>query len=190
MIQELAPLAAAKSIDLGLIESATPSAPPIVSGDAQALSTLVSNLIDNALRYTPSHGRVDVAVAREGNRIVLTVRDTGPGVPPAERARVFDRFYRGAHVDGAGERGSGLGLAIVKRIGERHRAEISLGEGIEGAGLGVSVRFPAVASGPTRGTAGARSASFATKRPRFTSTIALRAHRIGGAYWRPPLFQS
>jgi len=154
VIEELAPLAAAKSIDLGLIEPA-PSDPPIVSGDAQALSTLVSNLIDNALRYTPSRGRVDVAVAREGNRVVLTVRDTGPGVPAAERARVFDRFYRGAHINGTGERGSGLGLAIVKRIGERHRAEIAMGEGIDGAGLGVNVRFPAAAPGPIRGTAAA-----------------------------------
>ena len=157
VIQELAPLAA-KSIDLGLIEPATPSGPSIVSGDAQALSTLVSNLIDNALRYTPSPGRVDVAVAREGDRIVLTVRDSGPGVPATERARVFDRFYRGAHVSSAGERGSGLGLAIVKRIGERHRAEISMGQGIDGAGLGVSVRFPAVAPGPTRSAAGTPAA--------------------------------
>ena len=71
---------------------------------------------------------------------------------------MFDRFYRGAHVSSAGERGSGLGLAIVKRIGERHRAEISMGQGIDGAGLGVSVRFPAVAPGPTRSAAGTPAA--------------------------------
>jgi two-component system OmpR family sensor kinase len=145
VIQEFAPLAAAKSIDLGLIEASGPSGAPIVSGDAEALSTLVSNLIDNALRYTPPRGRVDVAVAREGDVIVLTVRDTGPGVPAAERTRVFDRFYRGAHVDGTRERGSGLGLAIVKRIAEHHRAEIAMGDGIDGAGLSVNVRFPATA---------------------------------------------
>jgi signal transduction histidine kinase len=77
---------------------------------------------------------------------VLTVRDTGPGIPEAERARVFDRFYRGAHAESGSERGSGLGLAIVKRIAERHGAEIVLGEGLDGAGLGVAVRFPAAAT--------------------------------------------
>ncbi|HEX8011127.1 MAG TPA: ATP-binding protein [Casimicrobiaceae bacterium] len=142
VIEELAPLAAAKSIDLGLIESGAGSAPPTVSGDAEALSTLVSNLIDNAVRYTPARGRVDVAVAPERDRIVLSVRDSGPGIPASERNRVFDRFYRGAQVEGFAESGSGLGLAIVKRIAERHGAQIALGEGIDGAGLGISVRFP------------------------------------------------
>jgi two-component system OmpR family sensor kinase len=145
VIRELAPLASAKSIDLGLIE---PSAPgqPIVSGDVGALSTLVSNLIDNAVRYSPARGRVDVSALRDADRVVLTVRDTGPGIPPDERSRVFDRFYRGAHAENGSERGSGLGLAIVKRIAERHGAEIVLGEGIDGAGLGVTVRFPAAAA--------------------------------------------
>ncbi len=140
-IEAIAPLAAAKAIDLGLVES-PPSAPAaIVSGDAAALSTLVSNLIDNAVRYTPARGRVDVETVAEPGAVVLTVRDSGPGVPEAERARVFDRFYRGVHAEGA-ERGSGLGLAIVKRVADRHGAEIALGEGLGGAGLGVSVRFP------------------------------------------------
>jgi len=142
-IRELAPLASAKSIDLGLIEPSAPWGRPIVSGDAGALSTLVSNLIDNAVRYSPARGRVDVSAARDGDRVVLTVRDTGPGIPPDERSRVFDRFYRGAHAESGSERGSGLGLAIVKRIAERHGAQIVLGEGIDGAGLGVTVRFPA-----------------------------------------------
>ena len=139
-IQTLEPLAEAKSIDLGLVDSPAPSPTPIVSGNADALSTLVSNLIDNAVRYTPHGGRVDVAVVDEPDAVFLTVRDSGPGVPPAERSRVFDRFYRGTHAEGA-ERGSGLGLAIVKRIADRHGAEISLSEGIDGTGLGVSVRF-------------------------------------------------
>ena len=141
-IQALAPLAAAKAIDLGLVdapdESAAKSA--IVDGDADALRTLVSNLIDNAVRYTPARGRVDVSAAQEGDGVLLTVRDTGPGVPESERTRIFDRFYRGTHNEGA-ERGSGLGLAIVKRIADRHHAEIDLGPGIDGNGLGVTVRF-------------------------------------------------
>ena len=143
VIRELAPLASAKSIDLGLIEPSEPWGRPVVSGDAAALSTLVSNLIDNAVRYSPARGRVDVSAARDADRVVLTVRDTGPGIPPDERSRVFDRFYRGAHAESGSERGSGLGLAIVKRIAERHGAQIVLGEGIDGAGLGVTVRFPA-----------------------------------------------
>jgi two-component system OmpR family sensor kinase len=140
-IQALAPLAAAKSIDLGLVEP-PPGSVAIVSGDADALSTLVSNLIDNAVRYTPARGRVDVSALAEHGAVVLAVRDTGPGVPESEHARVFDRFYRGVHAEGA-ERGSGLGLAIVKRIADRHGAEITLGEGLDGAGLGITVRFPA-----------------------------------------------
>jgi two-component system OmpR family sensor kinase len=142
----LAPLAAEKSIDLGLNESGA----AIVRGDAEALRTLFSNLIDNAVRYTPRGGRVDVAVLKEGGQVALSVRDNGPGIAPAERERVFDRFYRGqpgAVPDETGKsgsvRGSGLGLAIVKSIVSRHGAEISLGEGLDGKGLGVTVRFPA-----------------------------------------------
>src|SRR5206468_95938 len=119
VIAELAPLAAEKSIDLGLSEGESAT----VRGDRDALRTLLSNLVDNALRYTPPKGRVDVAVSPEGDRIALAVRDNGPGIAPVERARVFDRFYRGqpaAVTDdaapGARVRGSGLGLAIVQSI--------------------------------------------------------------------------
>jgi len=147
-ITELAPLAAEKSIDLGLSESGA----AIVRGDAEVLRTLLSNLIDNAVRYTPRGGRVDVAAQMEGDRVTLSVRDNGPGIAPAERARVFDRFYRGQPGAVPGEsgksaslRGSGLGLAIVKSIADRHGAEIALGEGLDGTGLGVTVRFPAAA---------------------------------------------
>jgi two-component system OmpR family sensor kinase len=66
------------------------------------------------------------------------VGDTGPGIPPADRERVFDRFYRG---DTAGETGSGLGLAIVSKVAQRHGASVELGEGSGGRGLRVSVRF-------------------------------------------------
>jgi signal transduction histidine kinase len=67
------------------------------------------------------------------------VRDSGPGIADEDRERVFDRFYRGTGAGGI--RGSGLGLAIVKRIAERHRAGVELGTGIDGRGLGVTVRF-------------------------------------------------
>jgi two-component system OmpR family sensor kinase len=138
VIGDLAPLAEAKAIDLGLNASST--AP--VKGDPPALRALVSNLVDNALRYTPGGGRVDVGVgAGVGGTVALTVRDTGPGIAPGDRARVFDRFYRGASAGDAAP-GCGLGLAIVKSVAERHGAEIALGDGLDGKGLGVTVSFP------------------------------------------------
>ena len=146
VVEELAPLAAQKRIDLGLSEAHAAT----VRGDREAIRTLLSNLVDNALRYTGSGGRVDVATGPEGERSVLWVRDNGPGIAPSERARVFDRFYRGQPAGGDDAatvvRGSGLGLSIVKRIAERYGATIELGPGIKGAGLGVGVRFPAMAA--------------------------------------------
>ncbi len=118
-----------------------------VVGDRDALFTLLGNLIDNALRYTPRSGRVDVAVERAvdagGNEIVLSVSDNGPGIAPHERERVFDRFHRGEAARAASDtRGSGLGLAIVKRIAERHGAKVVIGEDAGSPGLAIEVRFP------------------------------------------------
>jgi len=139
VIAELAPLAEAKQIDLGL--NAGWTAP--IKGDADALRALVSNLVDNALRYTPSGGRADVSVGAEGESVVLSVRDTGPGIAPADRARIFDRFYRGQQAAASGAApGSGLGLAIVKSVADRHAATVELGDGLDGRGLGVTARFP------------------------------------------------
>ena len=142
VIADLAPLAGAKGIDLGL-SSTTAST---VSGDPDALRTLISNLVDNAIRYTPAGGRVDVALADDAGRTALTVRDSGPGIATEDRERVFDRFYRGSGAGGI--RGSGLGLAIVKRIAERHRARVELATGIDGRGLGVTVRFTGTIPAP------------------------------------------
>jgi two-component system OmpR family sensor kinase len=112
-----------------------------VSGHADGLRTLLANLIDNAIRYSPGGGQVDVALRREGERAVITVRDTGPGIPPAERGRVFDRFYRR---EGSGAEGSGLGLAIVKAIADRHGATIALEDGPGGKALVVRVTLAAL----------------------------------------------
>ena len=131
-----AALAADKSIDLGLARAT----PATVSGDPASLAILLANLIDNALRYTPRGGRIDVAVDRELDGATLCVADTGPGIPIADRERVFDRFVRGV---GTQEPGSGLGLSIVKRIADAHRATITLDAPAEGSGLVVRVRFPA-----------------------------------------------
>jgi signal transduction histidine kinase len=98
----------------------------------------VRNLVDNAVRYTPPHGSVQVRSRAAPGEAVLEVTDTGPGIAPAERERVFDRFYRRA---AAQESGTGLGLAIVKAIAERHGAHVILGEA-PGGGLRASVSFP------------------------------------------------
>jgi two-component system, OmpR family, sensor kinase len=135
VVAEISSLAEAKNIDLGIAQS-TPLA---IEGDADGLRLMLRNLVDNAVRYTPPGGRVDVRVRDAGTEALLEVSDTGPGIPAEERERVFDRFYRGA--DNAAP-GSGLGLAIVKRVAERHRATVTLAEGGNGIGLRVSVRLP------------------------------------------------
>ena len=124
-------------IDLGIEPAA---APPAVRGDADALRILLTNLIDNALRYVPRGSRVDVQVARgaDGRAAVLTVTDNGPGIPAAERERVFDRFYR---VPDAPTGGSGLGLAIVAEIAQAHGGQVALEDAQPG--LRVRVTFPA-----------------------------------------------
>lgn len=111
--------------------------PHTVAGDRAALYALVRNLADNALRYTPDGGAVRVQLTQEDGQTVLTVDDSGPGIAPAERARVFDRFWRRS--SGQAD-GSGLGLAIVQAVARRHHAALTLGEAPLG-GLRVQVRF-------------------------------------------------
>jgi two-component system OmpR family sensor kinase len=139
VLAELLPLADAHHVDLGLLAAR----PLTVSGDADALRTLLRNLIDNALRYGGDGGRVDVSVEDGGSadapRAELAVTDSGPGIPPEERARVIDRFYRRA---GTAPPGSGLGLAIVKAIADAHGATLTLTSGPGGRGLKVIVSFP------------------------------------------------
>ena len=135
VVGELVPLADLRHIDLGVVATA----PVTVSADGDALHTLVRNLVDNAVRYTGDSGRVDVAVEALAGGARVTVSDDGPGIEPAERARVFDRFYRRA---GTLEPGSGLGLAIVKTIADAHGAAVQLAAGLNGRGLAVTVTFP------------------------------------------------
>ncbi|HEY7962836.1 MAG TPA: ATP-binding protein [Steroidobacteraceae bacterium] len=142
IVAELVPLADAGRIDLG-VEAAQPA---VVAADADALRTLLRNLIDNAVRYTPAGGRVDVSVvpARAAAGARLAVSDDGPGIDAAERARVFDRFYRRP---GTVPPGSGLGLAIVKAIADAHGATVTLADGAGGRGLSVTVSFPPASAG-------------------------------------------
>ena len=126
-------------IDLG----ASGPAGIVVKGDANQLIVLLNNLVENALRYTPQGGVVDVEAGRRGEQPELRVIDSGPGIPEPERQRVFDRFYRCEDApalarDGGG---SGLGLAIVQAIAERHGAVVSLHTPASGQGLEVRVAF-------------------------------------------------
>jgi two-component system, OmpR family, sensor kinase len=138
VVAEHSPIAEARNIDLGVGHASSAT----VNGEAEGLRTMLANLVDNALRYTPAGGRVDVNVYGDARHAKLEVVDTGPGIAPCDRALVFDRFRRGEH---NGETGSGLGLAIVKRVAERHDARIELGEGEDGRGLKVAIEFPAAA---------------------------------------------
>ena len=133
----------AKAEHCGLDLGAACDAPVLVDGDAGQLTVLLNNLVENALRYTPAGGVVDVVAAVSEGRPTLSVVDTGPGIPETERERVFGRFYRGPQ---AGEQasapgGTGLGLAIVKAIANRHGARVSLHRPPTGRGLEVRVVF-------------------------------------------------
>jgi two-component system OmpR family sensor kinase/two-component system sensor histidine kinase QseC len=136
-IAEAWPLAEARHIDLGLDAPATAG----ITADADSLRILMRNLLDNAIRYTPEGGQVDVTIAPQPDALALTVDDSGPGIPPDERERAFQRFYRGRRAAGDST-GSGLGLAIVANIAARHGAAVALLDSPLG-GLRVALQFPA-----------------------------------------------
>ena len=134
VVSDFMSLAMDRGVDFGfaIIE------PSPVRGEPATLSSVVHNLVDNALRHTPQGGRVDVGIYREGARVILQVEDTGPGIPVSDLERVFEPFVRGSRP--AGE-GSGLGLSIVKRIVERLKGSVTL-ENVPKSGLRVTVSFP------------------------------------------------
>ena len=135
-IDDTTPFADSRSVSITLIAHGG----ACVKGDPVALNLLVRNLVDNAVRYSPTASRVEVRVRQQSGEVVLEVDDAGPGIPDAERERVFDRFYRRADAAGAG---SGLGLAIVRSVASAHAATVRLGPLTLG-GLSVSVSFPAI----------------------------------------------
>lgn len=137
ILAEMAPRAIEKHIDLGLHEPCTGKA----YGNADMLGVLLRNLVENAVRYTPQGGRVEVAISHAEDGPILKVEDSGPGIPENERHKVFDRFYRPV---GTSEPGCGLGLSIVQRIMEIHGAVPRLDRSPLG-GLLIEVRFARVA---------------------------------------------
>lgn len=136
---EWVPRALARNIDLGF-ESALAEAQ--VEGDPFMLREMLTNLLDNAVRYTQPGGQVTVRVAPRGLGVVLSVEDNGPGIPDSERERVFERFHR---ILGTGAEGCGLGLAIVREIALSHGAEASLSSGVNNTGTLVRIDFPKAA---------------------------------------------
>jgi two-component system sensor histidine kinase TctE len=109
-----------------------------IRGNAVLLRELAANLVDNAIRYTQPGGRITVDVQHDAAAVTLSVEDDGPGIPPADRERVFERFQRLAET---GTEGCGLGLAIVREIAQAHTAEVRIDDGAGGKGTRVSVRF-------------------------------------------------
>ena len=136
-ISDTVAAAQSRDIDIGIARAD----PATVQGQPEALRTLLRNLIDNAVKYTPPGGRVDVGIAAGAGAVELSVDDSGPGLPESERERVLDRFYRAGQPQAPG---SGLGLSIVKSIADLHGAAVSLERSPLG-GLRVLVRFPAAA---------------------------------------------
>ncbi|NKB87034.1 MAG: HAMP domain-containing protein [Acidobacteria bacterium] len=111
-----------------------------MDGDPQLIERSLSNLLDNAMRHTPDGGTIEVAARRESGRVLLSIRDTGEGIPVEEQGRVFERFYRGSTHTSVG--GGGLGLAIAKRAIELHRGEIDFSSA-PGLGTTFHVELPA-----------------------------------------------
>jgi two-component system sensor histidine kinase TctE len=113
--------------------------PVTLIADPSLLDDLLSNLVDNALKYTPAGGTVTVSAGENGGKRFIAVEDTGAGIPEKERERVKQRFYRIPNSPG---HGSGLGLAIVDEIAQLYGASLTIGSGANGVGTRVVLQFP------------------------------------------------
>jgi signal transduction histidine kinase len=139
LVDYFSPLADEKSLDLVLATEAAAT----VAGDRHLLFQALSNIVDNAIRYTPDGGRVLVSARRDGGEVAISVADTGPGIPAADRKRVLERFVR---LDASRhQRGSGLGLSVVDAVVRHHGGRLELGD--NRPGLVVTLHF-AVAADP------------------------------------------
>lgn len=132
---ELAPQALQRDQNLELI--VTPNL-PAVCGNADLLTMLISNLVDNAIHYTPQGGHIILNLEQKTEAVSLTICDDGPGIAPEQRAKVLERFYR---VASQNQPGTGLGLAICKRVAEMHHTTLVLGDGLHGRGLCVRTQL-------------------------------------------------
>lgn len=136
VISDLVPLASERNIALAVESkecSAWATADPVIAAE------ILTNLLDNAIRYNRPAGNVHALIATHPECISVTIEDDGPGIPPSEQQRVFERFYRLPRDQV--QLGSGLGLPIVKTLADAIHAQVSVGQGIGGRGLGITVRF-------------------------------------------------
>jgi two-component system OmpR family sensor kinase len=137
VVADFQPDAATRGVDLGFdrIE------PICVNGDAITLTTAIRNLVDNALRFAPRGGRIDISVYGAGDSASLEVRDNGPGIAPGEIDHIFEPFVRGSRPNGDG---TGLGLSIVRRIVERLGGSVTLAniDGDDMTGCKATIRMP------------------------------------------------
>ena len=139
-VEEAAPAATDKSVSLVLFAHPVPS----LVGDRGRLAQVLDNLVSNALKFTPEGGSVQVRTGANDESVVLEVEDTGIGIPAADQARLFERFYRSSLAEDQAIPGTGLGLAIVKAIVEAHSGEISISSR-EGLGTTFRVVLPLAA---------------------------------------------
>jgi signal transduction histidine kinase len=122
VIETLRPIAAEKSIAL---ETAAPELSVLVWADREKVTQVLMNLIGNAIKFTPPQGRVAVSTIKNGNEWVqISVEDTGPGIPAAEKEKIFDKFYQVAGEGKQKPKGTGLGLAISRSLVELHGGKI------------------------------------------------------------------
>ena len=138
LVADLSLLAYEKNIDLGIDECV----PANISGIEEALLILFRNVIENAIRYVPEGGTINVSVTREGNHVIFSVSDNGPGISDDDKSKIFERFYRSPQHNSI--EGCGLGLSIVKRIADIHFAKLDLSRPANSSGLVFDVIFNAI----------------------------------------------
>ncbi|HVX29649.1 MAG TPA: ATP-binding protein, partial [Nitrolancea sp.] len=143
VVQRVTPLARVRQVDVTFAPSASARAPVLLEADPDRLQQVLLILIDNALKYTKSGGSIAVCVERQGSDALLSVRDTGEGIPAEQLPRVFDRFFRGdaARTRASAAGGAGLGLSIAKSLVEAHGGQLTLSSQV-GEGTVALVRLP------------------------------------------------
>lgn len=140
-IDEIRPQADEKSIQLDLM---APERIPTILGDEARMGQVFTNLIGNAIKFTPNNGEVSVKVEADGNLLHVEVIDTGPGIPPEERQKIFDKFYQLSDISTRQQGGSGLGLSISKSIVEAHGGKLWIDDGNQGKGSNFQFVLPLV----------------------------------------------
>ncbi len=140
-IEEIRPQADEKSIRLALT---APESVPTILGDEARMGQVFTNLIGNAIKFTPDNGEVSVKIEVDGNLLHVEVIDTGPGIPAEERQKIFDKFYQLSDISTRQQGGSGLGLSITKSIVEAHGGKLWIDDGNQGKGSNFQFVLPLI----------------------------------------------